>query len=417
MNSRPLLITSNGFGMGHLVRQLAISRNFEHATIMTLSGAAPLALNNGAHLEYCPSYTTPWISKRAWHRGYLEDRIICLAEEVQADVIVFDGVVPYIGLLNAMKKLNLPSVWMRRGVWRSSAKTWPLKYSGLFDLVIEPGDIGKTRDKGPTKNLESAHVGVITEAGGMLPREDAAKALGVDPDKKTLLINVGSTSGVDFSSVAFPNDWNVIATSDALGRARSTAQIKTVSGLFPLHPYLSAVDLAITSVGYNAAHEFVACAVPTIVVPSDNATDDQYARADAMVELGVSLRSHSPKELAEHVALWSSDDRARGEAAQRAADIASKWGNGARDAAQLISGVERRAHKVKVRQLLRNLVEKLLSVRDARKPGPALFTEKLEAQMLRGEVPVEHLLSGSSAEYLRRREALANKWLESKKRA
>lgn len=412
MNRRPLLVTSNGFGMGHLVRQLAVSKNFPEATILTLSGAAPMALTHGARLEYCPSYTTPWITKRSWHRGYLRDRIALLAREVQADVLVFDGVVPYAGLLNAIRDLNIPAVWMRRGLWRDSAKTWPLKYSSQFDLVIEPGDVGATHDRGPTRGLPSSPVGVITEAGKMLPRDKAADALGVDGSKPTLLVNVGSTSDVDFSQVAFPTDWNVIATSDALGRNRSQTRIAKVSGLFPLHPYLSAVDLAVTSVGYNAAHEFVANGVPTVLVPSDNATDDQYSRADAMVALGVSSRATTPLELSEQIKMWTSDSDIRLQAHQKAKSVAAQWTNGAEEASALISQVKRSKHHTSLRLASRNLAERLLQPTDRGAAVDVLFTHALEPEMMRGNVAIEHVLSGTSESYLGQRQEIARGWLE-----
>lgn len=400
--------------MGHLVRQLAVSKNLPEATILTLSGAAPMALNHGARLEYCPSYTTPWITKRSWHRGYLRDRIILLAREVQADVLVFDGVVPYVGLLNAIREIDIPAVWMRRGLWRDSAKEWPLKYTSQFDLVIEPGDVGATHDRGPTRTLPSSRIGVITEAGHMLPREEAAAALGVDGSKPTLLVNVGSTSDVDFSQVDFPADWNVIATSDALGRNRSETEFAKVAGLFPLHPYLSAVDLAVTSVGYNAAHEFVASGVPTIVLPSDNATDDQYSRADAMVALGLSTRATTPSELSHQIRIWTSDSDARVEASQRAKSIAAHWTNGALEAATMISQVKRSRHRTSLRLLSRNLVERLSRPSDRGAPVEVLFTHSLEPEMMRGSVAIEHVLAGTSLLYFQHRRELAKHWLEKK---
>lgn len=415
MNSKPLLITSNGFGMGHLVRQLTLAEHLPEATILTLSGAAPTALKSGAKLEYCPSYSMPWLSKRAWHRGYLRDRIVALAHECRADVLVFDGVVPYVGLVNAIRELRLPAVWMRRGVWRSSAKQWPLHYSALFDLVIEPEDLGASHDRGATKlRNDLTRVGVITAAGRMKPRGEAASALNVDPSKPTLLFNIGSNRGLDLSvlnEVLDTSQWNVISTSDALGRARSRHSIHQVAGLFPLHPYLSAVDLAVTSVGYNAAHEFVACGVPTVVMPADNATDDQYARADAMVSLGCSVRADSAEDLAHQLRhLMSSQDQRQSMSAA-AKQVAAGWSDGASQAAELIRTVTAGAHKAPVRLRVRNGIEKLLGPIDRKRdPRPPIFTSDLTPEML--SAPVEHLASNGE-HYRSQRVAIAKHWLES----
>lgn len=400
--------------MGHLVRQIAISKEFPQSTILTLSGAAPVALNAGIHLEYCPSYSK--MDKRTWHRGYLRDRIVAIAKEVNADVLVFDGVVPYVGLLNAMQSLDLPAVWMRRGLWRESARRWPLRYAPMFDLIIEPDDIGRSRDSGVTQRRGDAkRVGVITEAGTTLHREQAAHALGVDPRKPTLLFNIGSNRGLQMQRVeeflAQVDGWNIISTSDALGRERSQFSLHKVSGIFPLYPYLSAVDLAVTSVGYNAAHEFTASGVATIVMPADNATDDQYARADAMVDLGISLRADTEEELTQALTTLMSDSSAREQAKHAALAEASRWRRGAAESAELIRTVTRSTHRTQPRLLARKAIEWMLGLR----PGPSthpVFTSEITTELLRANQSVEHLLAGASPEYRARREAIARKWLE-----
>jgi hypothetical protein len=417
-----LLVTSNGFGMGHLVRQLAIKAAMPsevRCTILTLSGAAPIAIEAGATLEYCPSYTR--FDKRAWHRGYLADRIEALALEVKADVVIFDGVVPYVGLLTALKRLNAASVWMRRGVWRTTASTWPLAYSKLFDLIVEPGDVGALRDQGPTsQRTDAIRVGVVTQAGGsaLLDRESAAAKLGVDPAKPTLLLNIGSNRLDGLANVeevlAGLSDWNVISTRDALGRNRSDSLgIGVISGIFPLHPYLSAVDLAVTSVGYNAAHEFLATGVPTVVVPADNATDDQYARADAMVEIGASVRANSSNELLESLKALMNDSDRRAQMSRAAAAYASSWGSGADDAVRLILNLEPTrsvAICARVRLSLRMLIERLLGLTSRGDRRTSALTESVTMADIRSEERVEHLYPGLSAAYRARRAEIAASW-------
>jgi UDP-N-acetylglucosamine:LPS N-acetylglucosamine transferase len=424
-----LLITSNGFGMGHLVRQLAIAAALPEGvrcTIMTLSQAAPVAVRGGAVLEYCPSYTTPWMSKRAWHRGYLRDRVVALAEEVDADVVAFDGVVPYAGLLAALRRLPVASVWVRRGVWRADASTAPLAFADIFDLIIEPGDLGERMDAGATHGRGDARkVGVVTQAGpqSLLDRDAAARVLGVDAEKPTVLFNVGSNAiaGLDeiMEGLASRDDINVVTTKDALGRNRSGAEgsrVHTVRGVFPLHPYLAAVDLAVTSVGYNAAHEFTACAVPTVLVPADNITDDQRARALAMQQqgVGVVVEASQPAALAEIVERLIDDEFARAAMASAARDLQTRWGDGAQQAAQLLLKAMPRAKAdliPLVRLRARLLVEWLLGFRDQR---PAIdgvaFTRDLAGVDLDTGVAVEHIHPGTSADYADRRRVIAEAW-------
>ena len=421
-----LLVTSNGFGMGHLVRQLAIANALGgNVHIMTLSQAAPVAAAAGAVLEYCPSYTSPWLSKRAWHRGYLRDRIIALAEEVRAEVVAFDGVVPYAGLLQALQRLPVARVWIRRGLWRADARPAPLAYAGLFDLVIEPGDLGSPRDAGPTRSRADArHVGVVTQAGpaALLPRPQAAERLGIDPGRLTVLFNVGSNAIPELQrvmdTIAARADVTVLTTKDALGRNRSAADsnVQTVSGVFPLYPYLAAVDLAITSVGYNAAHEFVASGVPTIVVPANNVTDDQRARALAMQDAGVSVavESDQVQRLLETIERLLDDEDERLALAQAARATAAAWSDGAADAANLLRTVQRTrrvAVAARMRLLARVVAEQVLRVIDHRpEVNGIVMTERIVGRDLGGTTVVEHRLPGRSSGYAQRRSVLAKTW-------
>lgn len=423
-----LLVTSNGFGMGHLVRQLAIAAAMPEdtrVTILTLSQAAPVAVRGGAVLEYCPSYTSPWISKRAWHRGYLRDRIVALAEEVDADVIAFDGVVPYPGLLAALRRLAVGAVWVRRGVWRADASTAPLAFSDLFDRVLEPGDLGDSMDAGATRNRGDARkIGVVTQAGPatMLPRSEAARVLGVDADRLTVLFNVGSNAipGLDgvLAALAARDDVQVLTTKDALGRNRSdaTARIQAVSGVFPLFPYLAAVDLAISSVGYNAAHEFTACAVPTVLVPADNVTDDQRARAFGMQQAGVGVvvEANRADLLLAVVERLIDDESERAAMALAAHEVEARWGIGAIEAATVIRRTVPRNKPDWIpllRLRIRQFAEFALSFRDVRPPvaGVVMTTDLLAAD-LASDTVVEHLHPGTSADYADRRRVIARQW-------
>lgn len=424
-----MLITSNGFGMGHLVRQLAIAAAMPpdvRCTIMTLSQAAPVAVRGGVLLEYCPSYTSPWISKRAWHRGYLRDRIVALAEEVDADVIVFDGVVPYPGLLAALRRSAAASVWVRRGVWRPDASTAPLAFADLFDSIIEPGDLGDRFDGGATRARGDARkIGVVTQAGPatMLPRDAAARALGIDPDRVTVLFNVGSNAipGLDavLEAIASRDGVQVISTKDALGRNRSDAaesRIHTVSGIFPLYPYLAAVDLAVTSVGYNAAHEFTGCGVPTVLVPANNATDDQRARALAMQQrgVGVVVDAGHPERLQQTVERLLDDEIERCAMALAAREACAAWGDGAADAAALIVRATHR-HKPDliplVRLRARQMAEFALGFRDPRPPiDGVVITDDLLATDIGTATVVEHIHPGLSPDYADRRRVIAEQW-------
>ena len=57
-----LFVTSNGTGLGHLTRSMAIARRLDpahRALVLTLSAAAPVVRSLGFPVEYVASYGTP----------------------------------------------------------------------------------------------------------------------------------------------------------------------------------------------------------------------------------------------------------------------------------------------------------------------------------------------------------------------
>jgi hypothetical protein len=134
-----LLLTSNGWGMGHLSRQLALATALgdrAEPVFLSLSGAVHLVAAQGFRAEYCPSPSRGWLEAAPWN-AYLAERIVALARETQARALVFDGVFPYRGLLEARRHLpDVPFVWSRRGMWAVGRGEESLKTGWAFDLIL-----------------------------------------------------------------------------------------------------------------------------------------------------------------------------------------------------------------------------------------------------------------------------------------
>ena len=429
MTKSVLLVTSNGWGLGHLVRQLAIANQLPRevrCTILTLSQAASVAAR--PNLEYAPSYTQPWLAKGEWHGGYLRDRIVALAQEVEAEVIAFDGVVPYLGLRDAFTELPAERVWIRRGLWSQKASRAPLRSSSWFDLILEPSDVADAFDVGPTANRHDAlKVGVITEANPntAFGREAAARRLGLDPWRPTVLVNVGSSAIGDLGAleevaVAHP-EWQFVTTRDELGRSRSLSNVHVLAGIFPLHPYLRAIDLAVSSVGYNAAHEFIGMEVPTIWVPAPTTTDDQFARARAIESLGagwaVTDRSAATTATMIEKALLSASSRS--EKSMACHSVRSSWTNGAREAAELITQAPALPKResgwqwlgLAARTSLERALGDTLRWKDRKWHDSVVLSRELNRELLSSELPFEHVLPNASEGYELRRRDIAERWL------
>ena len=102
---RILFTTSNGTGLGHLTRSMAIARRLDddvEPLFLTLSAAAPVVEGMGFPVEYVASYATPGSGNDyRWSRR-LRGRLRAAIAEADPDLIVFDGTHPYEALLGAL---------------------------------------------------------------------------------------------------------------------------------------------------------------------------------------------------------------------------------------------------------------------------------------------------------------------------
>lgn len=303
-----LLITSNGAGMGHLTRMLAValgSNDSDRFTVMSMSVALPVVVEQGIRAEYCPSVERGWFTGPRWH-AYLAERVVALAEEVGADLIAFDGVAPYRGIALAAERLpDVAFVWMRRGLWRAGANLRQLEASAWFDAVIEPGDLAAAADRGGTAGRTDATVispVSLLDVIEPLPRDEARAALGLDGDGPTLLLTLGSgrlgevaaPGQVVLDAAVGQQGWQVAMTRSAIATkdipADAQGRVTLLDGIYPLVRYLNAFDAVVSAAGYNAVHEFVSAGVPTLLVANPaTRTDDQVGRAEHLGAAGLAL--------------------------------------------------------------------------------------------------------------------------------
>ena len=205
-----LFVSSNGAGMGHLTRLMAMARR-RAATVRPLfasmSQAVPVVGDEGFGWEYIPSRGDLGFGPRRWNM-LLERRMTALLRRERPDVVVFDGTFPYDGVLDAVRRVGgIRLVWSRRGMWRPGLGARQLGRADRFDLVIEPGELAAARDRGATAGLADAvRVGPVTllDAAEQVDRNEAARVLGVDPRRPTALLTLGAGTINDISSQLGP---------------------------------------------------------------------------------------------------------------------------------------------------------------------------------------------------------------------
>jgi UDP:flavonoid glycosyltransferase YjiC (YdhE family) len=350
--SRVLFVTSNGTGFGHLTRALAIGRRLDDGiepAIFTLSAAAPVVRRLGVHVEYLPSYRTPGAgSELAWHRR-LRARVGALVDELDPGVLVFDGVHPYAALLGVLHdRPALPAVWCRRAMWRPGAGREFLATEGAFDAVLEPGELAAGDDQGLTarRRADALVVAPITfnDPEELLGRGEAERELGLEAGRVNALVQIGAGSdAVDrtvarcLARLASEPGVQVAALESSLsGRLELPEGVVRVGDTYPMSRYFRAFDLAVSASGYNAFHELVRFAVPTLFVPMRRELDDQGARARWAEQEGVAIAVQGPDSPQLEERLGELLDPARREQmAHRAAGLGVE--NGAGPAARMLS--------------------------------------------------------------------------------
>ena len=307
---RILFTTSNGTGLGHLTRSMAIARRLGpevEPLFLTLSAAAPVVRQMGFPVEYVASYATPGSGNDyRWSRR-LRARLRAVIAEAEPAVIVFDGTHPYEALLGALPSSGV-AVWCRRPLWKAGSSRVPLGRAGAFDAVLEPGELAESEDRGPTVALRGRanRVGpiVLLDRSELLPRAEAEAELGLEPGRTNVLVTLGQGAEVREATVRCLRHLTgnegvqVAALSSALAAVDSVpAGVVQLRATYPMSRYFKAFDAAVAAAGYNAFHELIALGVPALYVPMARETDDQAARARWAESAGLGLGTDGPADL------------------------------------------------------------------------------------------------------------------------
>ena len=299
---RCVMMTSNGVGIGHLTRLLAIARQLpadSQTAFFTLSQGFRLAEAAGYLTQFVPYHGATGASNQAWNTALAEE-LGDFLDLIRPDILVFDGGHPYAGLLAALdERRTIKRVWVSRALWASEAPEVS-KRAAQFDLIIEPGELSARFDTIGRKAREKAIVVGPIVLHPVQPRStrDAARAeLGIPQDALAVGLMLGAGTNFDFRSIR-----NVILADlgsrggiditefrqPIAGRTQSEARHRVVSR-YPASTLTKAFDFMVTSAGYNSFHEAILHQIPTIFVPNEaGEMDRQILRARHARAIGCS---------------------------------------------------------------------------------------------------------------------------------
>ncbi len=307
---RVIFLPKGGVGLGHVARLLAIARRAGKGfdpVFVSLSETAGLIEDLGFRAEYIPSAAYAGVRPRDWDRWF-QHELEQLIDAYDARAVVFDGSDPPAVLSRAVASRSwCRGVWVRRGMWAPGYNP-SLQRSGAYDIIIEPGELAAASDRGATasRRHETLQVDPITllDPSDLLSREEAAAAIGLDPERPAALIQLGSGENRNILDILdkivaecrrFPDLQVAIAQwANATAPLNLWPGVRILTGA-PLSLYYRAFDFSISAAGYNSFHELVSLGLPTLFVPNRApGMDDQAARSAFAQDAGAAI------ELKEH---------------------------------------------------------------------------------------------------------------------
>ncbi len=353
---RPVLFTAtNGIGLGHLTQLLAIAKRVPadiQPVFATMSQATSVVRAAGYPAHFFPDYRYAETPYGLWNR-WLEVELSALVEFYDAGAIVFDGVIPYDGIVRAgARTAKLPMIWVRIPMWKRALWDDSVERAKFFDLVLDTGELAAARNIGARipyqDKLEVIPPMLLCDEDELLSRDEARRRLGLSASGPAVLLQLGSGN----NQALVPVVQHIVSTLEDLGIRQiviadwviadhplETWPSVTILRNFPNSHYLRAFDFVVSAAGYNTFHELIGYGLPAIFVPNEKIeTDDQLGRSRFAADEGLGLcMAVSELDNFESYARRLLDPAERERLA--AACRKRRWHNGAEIAATRLAGL------------------------------------------------------------------------------
>ncbi|MCF6465676.1 glycosyltransferase [Clostridium sp. Cult2] len=303
-----LFMPTNGCGLGHVTRTLAVARRLKEMypkveiVFFTTSFALNIIQKEGFLSYYFPSmnFFSKHISQKDIDNN-LEEELIRIINRHEIDTLVFDGVYPYVFLINAIEKSRVSNaIWIQRGMHKSGKSKVVIERERYFNLIIVPGEANRnTNVLQRNSKFRYCPPIIYSYKEELLPKEVVLKMWNLDSNKKTVYIQLGEGLYEDINSLIYKiikvlkdrDDLQIVLGESIIAHKRYHVDSDIfIIRDYPNSIYFNAFDFAIVNGSYNTFHETIYFGVPTILFPtSTTGTDDQIARANIAEELDTGL--------------------------------------------------------------------------------------------------------------------------------
>lgn len=296
MKQTVLIMATNGVGLGHITRGLAIARELQKQAVdcevifLTTSMATEIIREMGFMYYYIPTIELmpKGISVDYWHQ-MLYEQVKQLLEIYDPAVFLYDGACPYISVISQlMKQSKMKLIWMKREGDRVGYE-YLREYEKLFDCVLVPMEIGLPYLMKKERNRCYLSPVLLADRKHSYDRQKVRELFGVQSDEKLVYLQLGagnindimSTIQLVVSVLLEYENLHIIFGESLIGRHYHLTmdRVKTIRS-YPNYSYYNGFDMAISAAGYNTFHELLYYNIPTLFLPNEyTQKDDQVARA------------------------------------------------------------------------------------------------------------------------------------------
>lgn len=288
-----LFMVTNGAGLGHLTRGLAIARRLRKLDsnldiiFYTTSLATEVIREAGFMFYYTPTKAVMpnTVTGPQWNR-YISRQLNEIIEIHHPIALVYDGAFPYIGLLTNLGKINMKRIWIKRECYKKGVQN-PESIEALFDLVIIPKELSQEVCYDTRKKKYCEPI-VYIDKQEVHSREQIRQMLGISNEERLFYLQLGAgilnstdTLLVNIINVLLKNPLNRILLGESIIGKQLDFNHPYIFKIrsYPNSQYFKGIDYAISAAGYNTFHELLLFGVPTLFIPNMNTSmDDQLAR-------------------------------------------------------------------------------------------------------------------------------------------
>jgi len=296
---------TNGVGLGHFTRLLAIARRVKkidpqtEIVFFTTMPALQILENEGfASYHLSSKYVFEEMSSKTWNI-MCEEMMSLVLDIHRPKAFVFDGSYPYRGMLDAIKGRNdLKKLWVLRGNFKARSKALPNDSFEHFDTMVFPADARNDSITTNEVNVDSLECGpiVMLEKEELVQREILLERLGLPINATIAYIQLGAGKINDIERdmrvildalIKFDDLYVVVGESILGGKMEYKHPRIRVIREYPNSMYYQSFDFGILAGGYNSYHEAINFSLPAICLPNmETGRDDQLSRARTAEEAG-----------------------------------------------------------------------------------------------------------------------------------